>query len=78
MKSFLTGIAAAVIGALGFIFLFFRKGGANIEMSSKASALDKKADELKSDIKKLEEIYGKPVEPTTLQSELEYWNKEKK
>jgi hypothetical protein len=78
MKSFLTGITAAIIGAIGFIFLFFRKGGASIEVSSKASALDKKAEAVKAEVAKLQENLGKPVEDRSLESELEYWNKEKK
>lgn len=77
MKSFLTGIAAAIIGAIGFIFLFFRKGGANIEMSSKASALDKKAEAVKAEVKALDEKINKPVEDKSLESELDYWKKGK-
>jgi len=78
MKSFITGIAAAIIGAIGFIFLFFRKGGASVEFTSKSAALDKKADEVKAEVKALDEKIGKPVEDKTLESELDYWNKEKK
>jgi hypothetical protein len=78
MRNFITGTIATLAAVIGFIFLFFRKGGADIKLSPKTSALDKKAEVLKSEIKELESNLGKPVEDTSLESELDYWNKEKK
>jgi hypothetical protein len=78
MKSFFAGLFAAVVGAVTLIILFFRKGGASFPVSVKGQELDKKADELKSEVKALDEKIGKPVEDRTLESELDYWNKEKK
>lgn len=78
MKSFFAGLFAAVVGAITLILLFFRKGGASFPVSVKGQELDKKADAAKAEVKALDEEIGKPVEDKPLESELDYWNKEKK
>ncbi len=78
MKNFITGAVATIAAVVGFILLFFRKGGADIKISSKTSALDKKAEVLKSEVKALDEKIGKPVEDKDLTSELDYWKKDRK
>jgi hypothetical protein len=78
MKSFFAGLFAAVVGAVTLIVLFFRKGGASFPVSVKGQELDKKAEAVKAEIKILETNLGKPVEDKSLESELDYWNKEKK
>ena len=78
MKSFFAGLFAAVVGAVTLILLFFKKGGASFPVSVKGQELDKKAEAVKAEIKVLETNLGKPVEDKTLESELDYWNKEKK
>lgn len=78
MKSFFAGLFAAVVGAVTLILLFFKKGGASFPISVKGVEIEKKVDAIKAEVKALDEKIGKPVEDKSLESELEYWNKEKK
>jgi hypothetical protein len=79
MKSFITGAIAAITGAITLIILFFRKGGANIPLSTpEMKKADDKVKELKTAIQILEEKKNSQVEDKGLQEEIDYWNKEKK
>ena len=80
MKSFLTGVSATVIAAVGLFFLLFKKRSTEFPSSTtEMKKADDKANVLKAEISDLEKQFEKLViEERSLDSELDYWNKEKK
>lgn len=73
MKKLLATIVATIVGV--FVFLRLFKSTPQLIKNPKIKELDAEAAKTAEDIKKLEAIYGKPVEDKTLQDELDYWKK---
>lgn len=78
MKSFITGLFATITGLITLFLLFFKKTPPNSSLNTAIQKKDDEAKKLKTEISILEDKQGKPVEEKSLESELDYWSKEKK
>lgn len=79
MKKFFAGLAAAVAGGIGLFLLFFRKSPKAPDISLPTKELDKKSDQLKSEVDKLsKKRENLKVEDKTLEEEVKYWENQKK